>query len=215
MNVSLSQTESRKLEICTITTNTYCAWCNIANFADITRDTNKYGMLWCNVNVVEHELATIKHCRMIAMVAKKKQFICYRRPNPMTLEYRWLHWHNSNQQKVIGSFKLLRQFFLVLCTLVPHRFRFIMNDFVSGTRKIHALPYTQLVIVHWMCNALGAAAFFCYSFASCTVSCHVLHIYFFRYNLFFSRRRVPLPPPSSFSFVSAIVNYVHNTNGLM
>lgn len=159
MNVSLSQTESIELEICTITTNAYCAPCNIANFADITRDTNKYGMLWCNVNVVEHELATIKHCRMIAMVAKK-QFICYRRPNPMTLEYRWLHWHNSNQQKVIGSFKLLRQFFLVLCTLVPHRFRFIMNNFVSGTRKIHALPYTQLVIVHWMCNALGAAAFF-------------------------------------------------------
>lgn len=51
--------------------HTYCAPCNIANFADITRDTNKYGMLWCNVNVVEHELATIKHCRMIAMVAKK------------------------------------------------------------------------------------------------------------------------------------------------
>lgn len=45
-----------------------------------------------------------------------------------------------------------------------------------------------------------------HSCASCTVSCHVLHIYFFAV-FFFST--------VSFSFVSAIVNYVHNMYALM
>lgn len=70
---------------------------------------------------------------------------------------------------------------------MPHRFRFIMNNFVSGTREIHALAYTQLVIVHWMCNALGAAAFFAIHSPHARSRVMYYIFIFFRYKFFFFR----------------------------